>query len=43
MKLHIQYLTDEKGGKTAVQIPFQEWLQLIEEYNHSKQYTILKK
>ena len=32
MNLHIQYLTDDKGAKTAVQIPFREWTKFIEDY-----------
>ncbi len=28
---NIQYVTDEKGNKTAVQIPFQEWVKLCKE------------
>lgn len=43
MNLHIQYLTDETGGKTAVLIPLQEWQQLLAEYNHLKQCATLKK
>ena len=43
MNLHVQYLTDNKGSKTAVQIPFKEWTKFIEEYNHFKQYSKLKK
>ncbi len=39
MTLHLQYLTDEQGCKTAVQIPFEEWLQFIEEYHHLQQYA----
>ena len=43
MNLHIQYLTDEKGTKIAVQIPFKEWLEFLTDYNHLKQYVELKK
>lgn len=42
MNLHLQYLTDERGVKTAVQIPFDEWRQFIKEYEHLKQYSTLK-
>lgn len=42
MNLHIQYLTDEEGIKTAVQIPFKEWLQLMKEYDYLKQYATFK-
>ncbi len=42
MNLHIQYLTDEEGIKTAVQVPFEEWRQLMKEYDYLKQYATLK-
>ena len=42
MNLHIQYLTDDKGTKTAVQIPFKEWTKFIEDYNHFRRYSKLK-
>lgn len=42
MPSHIQYLIDEKGSKTAVQIPFEEWLRFFEEYQYFKQYATLK-
>lgn len=42
MDLHLQYLTDEHGAKTAVQIPLPEWMQFLEEYTHVKQYAALK-
>lgn len=28
MKIHLQYLNDEEGNLTAVQIPIEEWQQL---------------
>ena len=37
MDLHIQYLTNNKGMKTAVLIPFKEWTNLIKDYRHIKQ------
>lgn len=43
MDLHIQYLTDSEGVKTAVQIPYQEWLEFYDQLRHLKQYTKLKK
>ena len=33
----IQYLTDKEGRRTAVQIPYEEWKQLIEENRRLKQ------
>ena len=30
--LKIQYVMDENGNKTAVQIPFQEWVKLRKEF-----------
>lgn len=43
MDLKIQYLTDEKGTKTAVQIPYNEWLEFFAQYRHLMQYAKLKK
>ena len=43
MDLHIQYLTDENGAKTAVQIPYKEWLEFYDRYRHLRQYSKLKK
>ena len=42
MDLHIQYLIDGNGIKTAVQIPFNKWLEFSAEYNYLKQYAELK-
>lgn len=42
MNLHIQYLTNEQGVKTAVQIPLEEWLQFYKEYTSLKQYAAFK-
>lgn len=39
---NIQYLTDDKGRKTAVQIPFKEWGALINELNRLKHLNSLK-
>ncbi len=33
MQMNISYLTDGKGNKVAVKIPFYEWSKLIEDYN----------
>lgn len=38
----IQYLTNEKGIKTAVQIPYNEWNNLISEYSKLKEMLALK-
>jgi hypothetical protein len=43
MNLHIQYLTNEHGMKTAVQIPFEEWEEFFKEHTYLKQYATLKK
>ena len=39
---HVQYVTNEHGLKTAVQIPLQEWQELLKEYAYFKQYAALK-
>ena len=39
---HVQYVTNEHGLKTAVQIPLQEWQELLKEYAYFKQYATLK-
>lgn len=41
--LNIQYLTNEKGIKTAVQIPYKEWDILIQEYSKLYQLPAIKK
>lgn len=43
MQLHIQYLTDNSGAKTAVQIPFSEWSHFVSEYQHLREYSALKR
>ncbi|MCI0495665.1 hypothetical protein L0Z72_11740 [candidate division KSB1 bacterium] len=43
MNLKIQYLTDDRGTKTAVQIPYDEWLEFYARYRHLRQYAKLKK
>ena len=42
MQLHIQYLTNATGAKTAVQIPFKEWEVLAGDYKHLQQCDSLK-
>ncbi len=42
MQLHIQYLTNSVGTKTAVQIPFKEWEMLADDYKHLRQCSNLK-
>lgn len=37
---HVQYVTNEHG--LAVQIPLQEWQELLKEYAYFKQYAPLK-
>ncbi len=43
MNLQIQYLTDSRGHKTAVQIPYAQWRRLLADYNHLTQYAKLKR
>jgi hypothetical protein len=43
MDLHIQYITDQNGVKTAVQIPYNEWVKFSSRYKHLLQYSRLKK
>ncbi len=42
MQLHIQYLTNAAGATTAVQIPFQEWKKLTDDYKHLQQCEQVK-
>ena len=42
MQLHLQYLTDSAGAKTAVQIPFKEWELLAGDYRHLQQCDSVK-
>lgn len=39
---NVQYLTNEQGIKTAVQIPFKEWNKLLNDYSKLKQLVELK-
>lgn len=43
MNLNIEYITDERGIRTAVKIPYQEWLKFHQRYRFLKQYSKLKK
>lgn len=43
MNLNIQYLTDDSGARTAVQIPYHEWLEFYTRYRRLRQYAKLKK
>jgi hypothetical protein len=42
MQMNVNYLTDSKGRKVAVQIPFNEWSDLMVDYERLKQYYVLK-
>ena len=42
MQLHLQYVTNSAGAKTAVQIPFKEWKRLADDYRHLQQCDNLK-
>lgn len=42
MQIHLQYLTDPAGAKTAVQIPFKEWKTLADDYKHLQEYGSVK-
>jgi hypothetical protein len=39
MRLKLQYLTDEKGDKSAVQIPIKEWIIFMREVEKYRKYT----
>lgn len=41
--IHIQYVTDEKGNKTAVLIPFEEWKKIKKDLAEFFEYRSLKK
>jgi len=41
--IHIQYVTDEKGNKTAVLIPLEEWQKIRQELAAFIEYRSLKK
>jgi len=43
MNVNIQYLTDSKGNRTAVQIPYENWIELLEENQKLRQLLKLKK
>ena len=38
----MQYLQDEKGKRTAVQIPIKEWEAIQKKLRHDKEYNELK-
>ncbi|MCK4760563.1 MAG: hypothetical protein KAW12_00085 [Candidatus Aminicenantes bacterium] len=42
MQINVQYLTDSKSNKLAVQVPFKDWSKLIAGYNKIRQYYKLK-
>jgi hypothetical protein len=42
IQMHVNYLTNTKGKKVAVQIPFPEWSALMSEYQRLQQYYGLK-
>lgn len=42
MALHLNYLTDIKGKKTAVQIPFSDWKKFYDEYQKLLQFKKVK-
>jgi len=43
MDYKIQYLQNEKGKRTAVQIPIKEWEAIQKKPCHDKEYNELKK
>ena len=42
MQLHVKYITDMKGDRTGVLIPFKEWTKIISGYRNVKQCRTLK-
>ena len=40
---NLQYLTNEQGAKVAVQIPFEEWNNLLNNYSKLKELFSMKK
>ena len=42
METNIRYLTDEKGKRTAVQIPYEDWKLLTQENEKLKQLLTTK-
>jgi hypothetical protein len=42
MKIDIKYLTDEKGKRTAVQVPYGDWKYLTQENKKLKQLLKVK-
>ena len=42
MQLHVKYITDTKGDRTGVLVPFKEWTKIISGYRNVKQRRTLK-
>jgi hypothetical protein len=42
MQLHVKYITDTKGDRTGVLVPFKEWTKIISGYRNVKQCRTLK-
>lgn len=42
MELNIQYVTNEIGEKTAVQIPIKDWELLLQDYERIRQTSKIK-
>jgi hypothetical protein len=42
MESDVKYLTDKKGKRTAVQIPYEDWKRLTEENKKLKQILKIK-
>ena len=42
MESEIKYLTDEKGKRTAVQIPYEDWKHMTKENENLKQLLKVK-
>ncbi len=42
MESELKYLTDNKGKRTAVQIPYEDWKRLKEEHKKLKQLLKIK-
>ncbi|MCX6146319.1 MAG: hypothetical protein NTW25_03595 [Candidatus Kapabacteria bacterium] len=42
LKYNVQYLTNENGTQTVVQLPLIEWKKLIKDYSKLRKLLILK-
>lgn len=42
LKYNVQYLTNENGNQTVVQLPLIEWKKLIKDYSKLRKLLILK-